>query len=276
MEKINNLEISESSKKVYKSILKRFEKYNFNIDSKITMIKINKLLSNVEKTSSKLDLLNLIIVIGDINEKTMEQIKQLRKDLQHERLDNNIKTMNDKKKILMNYETFEEKLNELFDKKKYKAYLLNYLMYIYGLRNLDLNIIICHKKCNDIDPKKNYLIMSGKKILFIRNVYKTAKKYGPKENILTFDNTDTKNKIFESISHIPEGPIINQDNTVGNELRKLLILKEADVFKMIINHYYKKEDTEKINELSSSRGTSIETIKNFYNINAEKEIIREI
>jgi hypothetical protein len=45
---------------------------------------------------------------------------------------------------------------------------------------------------------------------------------------------------------------------------------------MIIDDAYDKKDTERINELSKTRGSSIPTIKGNYNVNAEKEIIREL
>jgi len=74
-----------------------------------------------------------------------------------------------------------------------------------------------------------------------------------------------------------EGKVL-EGNQIGNALRKLMIKKmsEADVFKMLIDNSYYKEDTEKINELSKFRGTNIETILNFYNVNKKKEVIREM
>jgi len=51
---------------------------------------------------------------------------------------------------------------------------------------------------------------------------------------------------------------------------------EADVMKMMIDYYFDKGDTESINKIADTRGTSIDTIKKFYNVNAEEEIIREI
>jgi len=45
---------------------------------------------------------------------------------------------------------------------------------------------------------------------------------------------------------------------------------------MLIDDAYDKEDTERINQLSESRGTNITTIRNFYNVNKGNEIIREL
>jgi hypothetical protein len=45
---------------------------------------------------------------------------------------------------------------------------------------------------------------------------------------------------------------------------------------MMVDAAYDKKDTAEINRLSKSRGTSIGTIKSFYNVNAEDEIIKEL
>lgn len=268
--KINDLQVSESSKKVYLSVLKRMTKYGFDITKKLKMKDILKLLDNVEKPSSKLEFINLIIVLAELPEKLLNELKSLRTELNKQRLNKNIETMNKLGEKLMSYESFHTILNKMYDDKLYKEFILNYLMITYGLRNLDLNLYICHKKCKEIDPKINYLILNGSKVRYLRNVYKTSKTYGPQDHIIKDE------KLIEAIKNLPAGFILNQNTTIGNELKKKLILPEAQAFKMIIDHYYDLKDTKKINELSKTRGTSIETIKNFYNINAQDEIIKEL
>lgn len=268
--KINELTVSDASKKVYLSVFKRMLKYGFDINKKLKMKDILKLISNVDKPSSKLEFINLIIVLGNPDEKILKELKELRTELNKQRLTKNIETMNKLGEKLMSYDAFITILDKMYEDKNYKDYILNYLMVTYGLRNLDLNLFVCHKKCKEIDPKINYLILNGSKVRYLRNVYKTAKTYGPQEHIIKDE------KLIESLKNIQAGYILNQNTTIGNELKKRLILSEAQAFKMIIDHYYDLKDTAKINELSKSRGTSIETIKSFYNVNAKEEIIREI
>jgi hypothetical protein len=45
---------------------------------------------------------------------------------------------------------------------------------------------------------------------------------------------------------------------------------------MIIDDAFDKKDTTRINELTKSRGTSIATIRSFYDVNAEDEVIRQL
>ena len=53
-------------------------------------------------------------------------------------------------------------------------------------------------------------------------------------------------------------------------------MTESDVMKMMIGYYLDKGDTEQINKIADTRGTSTDTTKKFYNVNAVEEIIREI
>jgi hypothetical protein len=53
-------------------------------------------------------------------------------------------------------------------------------------------------------------------------------------------------------------------------------MREGSIFKMLINDAFEKKDTARINELSKSRGTGIGTIKSFYDVNAQPEVIRDI
>ena len=46
--------------------------------------------------------------------------------------------------------------------------------------------------------------------------------------------------------------------------------------KMMINYCFDNGDTDEINKIADTRGTSGDTIKNFFYANAEEEIIIEI
>ena len=45
---------------------------------------------------------------------------------------------------------------------------------------------------------------------------------------------------------------------------------------MLIADAFQREDTERINELSKTRGSDLKTIKENYHVNATDEIIKEI
>ena len=136
----------------------------------------------------------------------------------------------------------------------------------------DVNVVIVKSmKEANANPDKNYLVIQGSKIKYIRNKYKTVKKYGKQSHIISDSN------FVSAVKKHGEGELL-KGSQIGNVLRKLMIRKmgEADVMKMMIDYYFDKGDTEAINKIADTRGTSIDTIKKFYNVNAEEEIIKEI
>ena len=143
MEKIQSLNIKDNSKKVYLGIFKRMIKNGFkekNKQSK-TIKYIKKFVEGFDKNSTKLDILNVILMINE-DEVLKEEIKKYRKSLQIIKKNMNVKTMNEKGSTLPNINLFKEKLDLLYEEKKYREYIPNYLMYHFGVRNQDVNVEI--------------------------------------------------------------------------------------------------------------------------------------
>ena len=113
--------------------------------------------------------------------------------------------------------------------------------------------------------------MGKGKVTLYRNAYKTVKTFGKQEHDITdpeFVNAVKKQGVGRLFA----------EGQLSNGMRKLLIngMNEARVFKMIVDAAFDKKDTVRINELSKSRGTSIATIRNFYDVNSEEQIIKEL
>jgi len=274
MEKIENLKIKDTSKKVYVGIFKRMTKNGFKekLKQSKTMKYIKGFVEKFEKPSTKLDILNVILLIND-DEALREDIKKYRKTIQVLKKNMNVKTMNEKGLTLPSVEQFKEKLDSLFEDKKYKEYIVNYLMFHYGVRNQDVNVEIKKSKPKlIIQDTKNYLIYKPKEIKYIRYDYKTMKTYGT-QTIIIKDP-----EFMTAVKEVGEGFLMDETKQLGNELRKMLIFKlsESDIFKMLIDEAYKNKDTERINELSKTRGTDINTIKENYHVNATDEVIKQI
>ena len=264
-------DIGDKSKKVYLSILSRLFKEGF----KFPMKKVEKekyvkeFLMKFEKPATRLDLLNVIIILRTEMELPTDKLKELRSELRSDRQVKNIDTMNELGKTLPTLSEFEAKMDEAFNDGNYKKYVVNYLMKEYGVRNMDVDVVISKTK-KEIEEGKNYLVLQPKKVIYIRDNYKTHSKYGKQVHNITDD------KFMTSVKKIGVGKMLV--GSLQNALRKLQIdkLKESDIFKMLIDHAYENKNTERINELSKTRGSSIPTIKANYNVNAEKEIIREL
>ena len=268
-------QFSDKTAKVYISIVKRLQKLNFKFpnkkNEKVDYIRQFFSDNELSKASTKLDLLNLVIVLRTIENLQTDKLKDYRTELAKERLNNQVGKMADLKDKLMSVPDYREQLLKAFEAGEWKKFIVGYLMLTYGTRNLDVDAIIVKSKKEATDEKQNYLILSNKKVVWVRNHYKTVKSFGSQ----THEITDQE--FIKAVKSHGVGRLFDEGK-MANQLKKILIggMNEAKVFKMIIDDAYDDKDTERINELSKSRGTSIATIKGFYNINAEHEIIKQL
>ena len=279
MDKIQSLDLKENTKKVYVAVMNRLLKEGFQPEkSKYKKISgIKKFLEKFEKPSTKLDLLNVILLIND-DEKLRDDIKKYRTSLQKIKNEGNIKVMRDKGASLISVDAFKSKLDILLNTEKYNAYIPNYLMFHFGVRNEDVNVVIMKAKAKKhfSIAGRNNLILFKDKVLYIRQNYKTFKTFGRQEHTITdkdFIKAVSNATLVEGTSDL-----FSKEQQLGNQLRKVLInrMTESDIFKMLIDDAYHKKDTARINELSQSRGTAIQTIKQNYDVNAKEEIIKEL
>ena len=271
VELINQKEISNSSKKVYISLLKRMAKLKFKIPMKESeeIKRVESFIETFDNPNSKLDFLNLIIVLRNIKELPVDKLKQLRIKLKQIQKTHQVGKLNNVAEKLISYETFNEKLNEAFEDKQFEKYIVNYLMMNYGVRNKDLDLTIIKTK-KEIEPKKNYLLLKKDRIKYIRDDYKTHSKYGTQTHDITDD------KFIFAVKKLGPRKLL-EGNQISNALRKLYINKhnEAKIFKMMIDHYYDNKDSEAIKRISETRGTSLGVVDGFYNVNAETNPIEQ-
>jgi hypothetical protein len=262
---INEKQISESSKKVYLSLLKRMTKANFKIptkaNEKLTYVKQH--VSSFDNPNTRLDMLNLIIVIRNELELSIEKLKEYRTELKQQQKAHQVTKMVDAGDKLMTYEDFVKALQEAYNKQEWKKYIVNYLIMTYGVRNKDLNLEIVKTK-KEMKEGNNYLLLKKDKVIFIRDDYKTKSTYGKKTH-------EIHDKLFyEAVKKTGLGKLIAEQQ-ISNGLRKLYINKmgEAKIFKMMIDKYYDDADSASIKRLAADRGTSLSVVQGFYNVNAE-------
>lgn len=266
---------SPNTEKVYMSIVKRLEKLNFKFPGKkaekVDYIKEFFSTNKMEKASTRLDLLNIIIVLRMIEELPTDKLKLYRTELSTERLTNQVVKMNSVKETLMSVPNFEAELMKAYEAGEYKKFIINYLMLHFGTRNLDVDCEIVKSKGAMTSPTQNYLLVSKGKITWYRNKYKTFKTFGAQSHEITDP---------EFVSAVKKQGVgrLFAEGQLSNGIRKLFIngMNEARIFKMVIDKAYEEKDTKRINDLSKSRGTSIATIKSFYDVNATDEVIRQL
>jgi len=264
---IDEKDVSENTKRTYKSILARVTREGFKIPvGKTAMIPKLKeyLFTYYDKTSAQLAVINIILILRKALKLQVDDLIEFRDRLRGERVKENVQTMSEVK--VMPVADYKEELQKLFTEKKYKAYIINYLMFHYGVRNQDVitEIVKTKKQMGD----GNYLWLRRKDILYVRKDYKTHSTYGTQQQSIT------SKEFRKAVLKTKEMGFTEKQ--VGNQLKPLILLKESDVFKMLIDDAYHRKDIDEINRLAKSRGTDVTTIKENYNLNAKDDMFRKI
>jgi hypothetical protein len=145
---------------------------------------------------------------------------------------------------------FRKRMNQFFMEGKNKEYVVLYLLINLNVRNMDLVV------AKDATDTNNHFIIEPKHIVYVRNAYKTAKKYGTKTNKIV----DKKFRVAVGQLNgllIDDGHITRQvkDITGG--------YTEADIMKVAVAN---ASSIKKLGKISENRGTALETIKASYDI----------
>lgn len=153
-----------------------------------------------------------------------------------------------------------------FNDAKWKAYIINYLLYNFNVRNLDLEVEIV----NDdklIKPNKNYLLLKPKKTTYIRDNYKTRDKYGKKVHYIKSEKFNYAIEEFvKQNDNLESIPLLGNKVNLTQEITKYTYenLSEGDIFKVFITD---KKELKNYNKLAKSRGTTLDVIMNNYVLN---------
>ena len=178
---------------------------------------------------------------------------------------------------LPSYDEVKKYTNNLLNDDKHREYIINYLLINYGVRNLDCNVLITRDKSVTLKRNtlaENYLYVTNRYIIYQRNNYKTSSVYGRKTykiNNLSFRNSVNLllgNRTQCRLLFDCDGDTYNEKQ-IGNIVLNVTYNKigEGNLFKVLIKHYNNSSNIDMIRFLSSSRGTDINTIFKYYNIN---------
>lgn len=260
---------SVNTKKAYKVQYKKLHDLLGKDIGEASQQKIIDVVKEESKIASQQALLNIGILIRRIDKNSVVELEKLREKnkllITKETKEKNINL----DKSLPSYEALVEYTDYLWDKSEWTDYIINYLLLYYQVRNQDLMFdIVLRKKYTKEDTNKNYIWIGDKKAVFIRNVYKTAGSYKQKTNTITDKKFITAVKrVFACQKYSLEcGVFIPNENQVGYYISRASYkrLGEGNYIKIVLNHF--RNDFDKIKEISANRGTSIDTISEFYDI----------
>ena len=273
--------IKDKSANTIKSYKQQYNKLKKIVDAEmeqtidiqnISEKNILEFVSNESNLNSQQALLNIAIMIRKMKEQPTSKLMKQR-DQNKAKLQGHVKEKNEKLKSdgLPTYQDLLDYLAFLYESERWTDFIINYLLIYFHTRNEDVNFELVEFKRDTKENKNiNYLWYSkrAKKATLYRRNYKTANKYGIKID------TITDSKFLNAIKQVFEcrkkgedcGVFIPNTQNVGYYVKRATLdnLGENIYNKIIVNHF--RNNLDKLKEISESRGTSIDTLHENYDI----------
>ena len=180
--------------------------------------------------------------------------------------------------------TYKELKNAIKNEMDSKKYIVSFLMFKLTCRNQDIALADLHAKPKEnYDENRNHLIVDGSKIIFIRNRYKTIKKYGQKTNIINVKKFTEMVKKF--LDNSEKKALFSQRNggeitgsSIASYLKKFIVLNlnEGQIVKIVLKHADETGSYNMLRTISNNRGTSISVLLSEYDVSNISEPTTEI
>lgn len=237
-------------------------------------------------SSGKLNYQNIAIMIKNQHNQPTEKLVKYKEQLTEKKdLDTKHK-IQQKLSILPTHNEVRKYIDELYTEGDYSKYLVNELIFSFGLRNIDINLIIVtlpeYKdiKKNDLEKyeRENWLVLKKSSCDLVINRYKTKGSHGTKTiPIKNKKVVDAGNKLGQGwlIQNTKNLPIA--DDNVHKYLNLMnyndITLTQADYFKINLLYIQSQPNSlHKINLLGKSRGCqNIDVLDKHYNLENGKE-----
>jgi len=263
---------SEATKKAYNLQYKKLRNLLGNDIADVSQNKAIQIIKQQENPNSQQALLNIAVLIRKMNNLPIKDLVSLR-EANKEKVVTRVKTVNQTIN-LPTLNDLEEYTDSLYENNKFTDFIINYLLLNYYVRNKDLKFTIVTRKKDMTDKNTNYmwLDVKGKKIIYVRNSYKTSGTYGSKTHTIKDSDFLTALKRVYACDKRNEkcGVIIGNENdeNIGYWISKATYknIGEGAYLKVIINAYRNGNDFQKLREISSSRGTNLDTLLSNYSI----------
>ncbi len=271
--------LGKNSKSIYNSLYRRFMKMSSGI--KIMAMNEDKILDILDDDEippkSQEGLCTVTIMVRRANQGSYDKLLRWRETTIKKRRENYKMKQNELlADTLPDKDVLESYMNNLFNEKDYTGYIINYLLITFGVRNLDLNVILTADneviKSNH-KSNMNYLYVASKYVRYIRNNYKTADVYGKQRHMI--ERRRFQSACFALLDgnydapllKLPSGEAVSEDS-VGKIIQRKTFkeLGEGKYYKINILDAKKNGNIKRIKELAKSRPHSVETLFKEYDI----------
>ena len=211
--------------------------------------------------SYKRKIISLLIVVFDSlpDKSPVTKLRQIQKalsdDITTDRVTNFTTKDTDQYQAIFNYIHSPEVISDP------RKFVVNYIVFFLNTRNLDLLAKPIVHRDEMTDDKLNYLLIHDGYIEYVRNTYKTAKRYNQKITLI-------RDPLFYmAVRRLPLNTYILTDNTnsLGRMVQNMLYngMSETEYLHNNIAHF--KNDVNQLFRIQNNRGTNIETLLSSYN-----------
>jgi hypothetical protein len=261
---------AEKSKNTIKTYNNAYKKLHDELEQKdihtCKSTEIFEALDKFESANTRQSLLNVAIGVWKVYDLDTDDLIAYREDLSMS-IKQSVKNKNKAlQEHLPSYGELVKHTNACFDSGRYVEYIVNFLILNFQVRNQDLNFKIISQLINATDPELNYMVPMKSKVYYVRNKYKTAATYGPKQDIITDPDFILAIKRIQALNKDGHNVIIPNENTIAYRVQSLSYqnLGEGAIIKIIINHF--RDDIDELKKISMNRGTAIQTLLDNYDI----------
>ena len=160
-----------------------------------------------------------------------------------------------------------------------RKYITSFIMFKINTRNQDVALADLHsQKKDNYDEKRNHLIVDGNRVVFIRNVYKTAKKYGQKKNIIAVKKF--ADAVKELLGDADTKPLFSRKNgehitpaSIASYLKKYVVLglNEGQIIKAVLKYADENGSYDMLRKISANRGTGVNVLLTEYDVSNIKD-----
>jgi len=267
---------------LYRKMFNHFGKEPVDVDEDILIESIkNDMLTDkgqvITNPNTLTSLFNTVIIVKKEFDLPITKLLKAKENLLGDIYDHREAQKIIKANKLPSYKDVKRHLKKQSDDDNHVSYIINFIMQNFFTRNKDLDIHITTSLKLAKDLEKNYLIIRNWDIIYIKNVYKTAKTYGSMKFI--FRDRKLTYAIQKFIESQPENPDETEWALIQNAngfpldessqakfIRKYTLngMSESDIFKIRVDEFEKNGDLKGLMEASRRRGTNLSTlIKNY-------------
>jgi len=172
-------------------------------------------------------------------------------------------------------------LNDLYMDENWRDYIIKFLLINYSVRNKDVDCLIVNSS-SDTKTNDNFLVVRKKDVCYLRKNYKTHGTYGDIK--MTITSTKLRSAVEKYILSLETDqenffPLLMKENKerIGEDSLFLYItnktlnnMTESDICKVNVASIDREGDLNKLQMLSATRGTSIQTLVSSYHLQSFK------